>query len=165
MNKQWFQKNWLTALLGLVLVIVIAVRFYGNPKSVRFDNLSLESLEGEQVNMDQFAGKPVVLHFWATWCGPCRAEMPSLLSAYEEFGEELSFVMVSDEKIRTLKAFEKQTGQDLPIYHKPSTIKLKGIFSIPQTYLIDSKGNVVQSFEGAVNWDNKEVKRMLGELK
>lgn len=162
---KWIRKNWLTAILGIAVLVLLAVRIYGNPKSMRFDNLSIQTLEGQDVDMAQFEGKPMVLHYWATWCGPCRAEMPGLLETSKAYGDKVSFLLVSDEKIRTLKNYVAQAGGgELPIYHKTSTIKLKGVFSIPQTYILNSKGEVVQSFEGAVDWRDGRVQRLLDEL-
>ncbi|MFK7972314.1 MAG: TlpA family protein disulfide reductase [Bacteroidia bacterium] len=164
MKKNWLRKNWLSLILGIAALTILAVRFYGNPKSMRFDNLSLQSLDGQQVDMAQFEGKPVFLHFWATWCGPCQAEMPSIIAAQEAMGDDVAFVLVSDEKIKTLERFQQQKGKVLPIYHKTSTIKLKGVFSIPQTYLIDKNGDVVQSIEGAANWNTPQAKAALKAL-
>lgn len=163
-QKSWIRRNWVNVLLVIALGVFAYVRFYGNPKSVDWEDLSLENLDGTPVQMAQFEGKPLVVHFWATWCGPCRSEMPGLLKAQQAFGEKISFVLVSDEKIKTLQRFQQSLPTPAPIYHKSSSIKLAGIFSIPQTYVYDRKGNKVAAFDGAVDWQSAEAQALLKGL-
>jgi thiol-disulfide isomerase/thioredoxin len=136
----------------------------GNPSQVSFQDLSLESLEGEQVDLQAYAGKKVFLNFWATWCGPCRAELPSMARAQQLLGDEYVFLLVSDESPPTLQQFRDQTSFPFTYLHKPTSIKLLGIFSIPQTYLLNARGEVVKAYAGAQNWSSPEMIQVLREL-
>jgi thiol-disulfide isomerase/thioredoxin len=113
---------------------------------------------GNEVKLSDFRGKGVVLNFWASWCGPCKMEMPDFNEAYLEQGEEVQFVMVnltdgSRETVAGVTAFIAQLGYSFPVYYDTagSAAAAYGISSIPTTIFIDAEGNVVSHAVGAIN--------------
>nr|MCR4588344.1 TlpA family protein disulfide reductase [Lachnospiraceae bacterium] len=106
--------------------------------------------EGEMVNLYDFLGKPIMLNFWATWCGPCKSEMPYFQDAYERYGDKINFLIVnltdgSSDTVDGVKAFVNKYGYTFPVgfdvnYDGAYTY---GISSIPQTFFIDAAGNLV----------------------
>lgn len=127
--------------------------------------LSLTDLDGNPVSMEQYAGKRIFLNFWATWCGPCLAEMPSMEKARQELQDQgYVFVLISDEHPETLKAFRDRRGFGFDYLRLPGSIKTAGIFSIPQTYLLNTKGQVVQAITGATNWESQESLDLLKSI-
>lgn len=114
--------------------------------------------EGNKVSLSDFVGKPVILNFWASWCGPCKSEMPAFEDAYTEYGEEIHFLMVNltdgaRETPDVAKAFIEEQGYTFPIYYDTDidAARVYGVMSIPATYIIDSEGNIVAHARGALD--------------
>ena len=113
---------------------------------------------GEAVKLSDLRGKPVVLNFWASWCPPCKAEMPDFEAAFIRHGEDVQFVMVnmtdgSEETVQTASAFISSQGYTFPVYFDTaySAANAYQVRSIPATYFIDAEGNLVAQFIGAMN--------------
>jgi len=111
--------------------------------------------QGNEVNLSDFAGKPVVLNFWASWCPPCKAEMPHFDKVYKEVKDDVVFMMVDlvDGQRETQEKGQKYvTDQDytFPVYfdNEQNAAYIYGISSIPTTLFIDGKGNIIASREG-----------------
>ena len=116
--------------------------------------------EGNPVNLYDFLGKPIILNFWASWCGPCRSEMPDIQKAFETYGEEIHFLMVdltddSRETVEAAKDYIAQAGYTFPIYFDTtlSAASAYGAYSIPMTYFIGAEGQPIARYAGAMSSD------------
>jgi len=114
--------------------------------------------EGNPVRLSDFRGRPVVLNFWASWCPPCRQEMPEFDSAYKEMGGDVVFMMVDltdggRESVATASRFVEGQGYGFPVYFdtRGEAADAYGIMSIPATFFIDGEGRVVSSQVGALS--------------
>ncbi|GBF21623.1 MULTISPECIES: TlpA family protein disulfide reductase [Arenibacter] len=130
-------------------------------------NLKLIDVEGKTSSLKEFKGKVIFLNFWATWCPPCIAEMPSIDKLHEEMGDEVAFVLLSfDDDFEKAKAFDKRKGYDLPIYSPTSN--LPAMFqssALPTTYVIDADGNLALTHKGMADYETKDFKGFLRSLK
>lgn len=121
-------------------------------------NFTMTSVDGQEVTLESLEGKPLVLNFWASTCGPCKSEMPEFQSAYEEYGDQIQFVMVNipdfngETRERALQLVEQQ-GYTFPVYFDDNTEAQMayGVTSIPQTYFINPDGTVEAYASGAID--------------
>ena len=128
-------------------------------------NWVLVDMQGQQVPFSRFRGETVFLSFWATWCPPCRAEMPNINRLYLEYGERLRFVLVSDENIEVLTRYLDQNGFQMPVYRMVQNPPEKLLVStIPTTFLIAPDGRIRVRKTGSARWDGKYFKEYLSEI-
>ncbi len=114
--------------------------------------------DGNAYKLSDFRGKPVVLNFWASWCGPCKMEMPDFNTAYGELGEEIHFLMVnmtdgSQETLESASTFIEGTGYTFPVYYDTSyeASIAYSVYSLPTTYFIDAEGYAIAQATGAID--------------
>lgn len=121
-------------------------------------DFNMQDASGTAFRLTNFAGKPVVLNFWASWCGPCKSEMPLFDMVYQEMKNDVTFIMLDlvdgqRETVESGQAFIGQQGYTFPVYFdlKQSAANKYGITAIPTTYFIDAKGDIRYSYRGAIN--------------
>lgn len=121
-------------------------------------DFTVYDLEGNAVKLSDFIGKPVVLNFWASWCGPCKSEMPEFEQKYRELGSEVQFLMVNmtdggQETVEKASGFIEQAGYTFPVYYDTDmdAAMTYGVTSIPTTYFIDAEGNGIAWAQGMID--------------
>ena len=112
----------------------------------------------KEVNLSDFRGKPPIVNFWASWCGPCKMEMPDFEEKNRALGDKINFLMVnmtdgSRETVKIASDFIKKEGYTFPVYYdiKSNAAIAYSVYSLPTTYFIDADGYVVAQSTGAID--------------
>ena len=130
------------------------------PKGSEAPDFTVYDLEGNAHKLSDFRGKPVLLNFWASWCGPCQMEMPDFQKYYESHGDKVNFVIVNltdgqQETVESASSFIEEKGYSFPVYYDTDidAAAKYGVSAVPVSYFIDAEGYFVAWAQGALSAD------------
>lgn len=129
-------------------------------------DFTLENMQGETVNLSQLRGKVVIVNFWATWCPPCRQEMPSMEVLHQTFkDDDLVLLAVNVEKSgrKAVAKFLQDSPYSFPILldDKQQVQNLYSVFQYPASFIVDRNGIIVKKVIGAVHWMGGDIYNLL----
>ncbi len=168
--------------VSLFLVVVLAALFWSRtPSSNMPDSAwlateerpaidlsgSFQTLDGDTVSLDEIESKALFLNVWATWCGPCRLEMPSMAELYRELGPQgLQMVAVTDEDAETVRAFLAKNRYPFTVLLDPeNTLSSRfSISAIPTTFIVDDQGRLAYRHVGYNQWNSPQVRLEIARL-
>jgi thiol-disulfide isomerase/thioredoxin len=126
------------------------IRFVRNPDPA--PDFKLNTLERKALSLADYKNKVVLLNFWATWCGPCRAEVPDLIELQNKYKDRLQIIglVVDDEDEAAIKKFAAEFGINYPVALATDAMRLEygGIPALPTSFVLDAQGRIVQKHEG-----------------
>ena len=156
-SREWFMRQ---------IAFAPSIENLENSEKINSYNWQLRGLNAENINFNELENKVVFVNFWATWCPPCRAEMPMIQELYNDYKDKIEFVFVTSESWETVEKFYVKNNYNLPSYNSISLPpeKFTETNSIPASYLIDKKGNILISKTGSANWNSDKVRDLLDEL-
>ena len=129
-------------------------------------NFQLYDLSGNTVTLSEYRGSVVFINFWATWCGPCRVEMPAMEALYKAFERkdfEILAISTDSQGVAVTRPFRNQLGLTFPILHDSDyRVGLAyGARSLPMSFLVDRKGVIIHRIFGARDWESPEAKEII----
>ncbi|MDZ7262437.1 MAG: TlpA family protein disulfide reductase [candidate division KSB1 bacterium] len=160
---------FVSILIVYLFSFTVSARWEENKSdSKQAPDFSLPNLEGKQVKLSDFKGKVIILDFWATWCPPCRMEIPDfidLYKTYQDTGLVILGVALDQEGEKVVKPFAKKQGINYPILMGNAQVvqKYGGIQGIPTTFIINQEGKIITTFLGyrPKKVFEEEVKKLL----
>jgi thiol-disulfide isomerase/thioredoxin len=141
------------------------IRFVRNPDPA--PDFKLTALDGKPITLATFQGKVVLLNFWATWCGPCRAEIPDLVALQERYKGRLQIIGLNvDDEEADIQQYVQETGINYPVAMTSNDVRIQfgGIPALPTSFVLDTEGRVVQKHVGLWNPAvyETEIRALLG---
>ena len=188
MTTEKKKKNKIYNIIGIIVIAVMLIPQTREPiqvflhkglsffnkstvidKAVRKDisnfNWKLRYSTNDVLDFNSTKGKVVLINFWATWCPPCIAEMPSLQDLYNDYNEKVVFLFVTNDDFETVNKFKIKKDFNFEFYQSisnvPEELKTR---SIPRTFIISKSGEIVVDESGALDWNTATVRSQLDEL-
>lgn len=151
-------------IIGIIFLMISLVSFSNNAKAPDFN---LKDQYGVTHSLENYKGKVIFLNFWATWCPPCKKEMPDVESIYKEYGENKKDVIilgVNSEKENEVKKFLKDKGYTFPTVIDENSEVMRKYFiqAFPTSFVIDKEGNIYGYVMGGLT--KEQIKQVIEEV-
>ncbi len=166
------KRFWIIVLIaGFAFVALSAFQYINRPGSGDIaPAFSLPTLKGDSIAFTEFAGKPRIVHFWATWCNYCRTEFPSMNRLYDLYKDKGLMIFAISEDGEdgddAVRYFLRETDIDFPVL-LDRTGKVADdykSFGMPESLIVAPDGVIVERFTGAVNWDSDKVRKVIDDV-
>jgi len=129
-------------------------------EQIKAPDFTVYDIQGNEVHLSNYFGKPIVLNFWASWCGPCQMEMPDFQEKFLELGKDIHFLMInmtdgSRETVESASTFIVEKQYTFPVFFdtQSDAAITYGAYSLPTTFFIDADSNVIAQATGAISGD------------
>tara|TARA_B100002019_G_scaffold226182_1_gene199209 strand:+ start:48 stop:542 length:495 start_codon:yes stop_codon:yes gene_type:complete len=148
----------------ITFLFLISCKSNNTKKNSLTDLESLQSkssfinLSKQEVDLNLFSNKKIILNYWATWCGPCIKEMPDLMIAETKLKDsDVSLFLVSDEDVSVISKFVDNNPYTLNFLKSNVSNEMLGVYSLPTTILFDNKGNKVETIVGVLDFSDENL--------
>jgi thiol-disulfide isomerase/thioredoxin len=148
----------------ITFLFLISCKSNNTKKNSLTDLESLQSkssfinLSKQEVDLNLFSNKKIILNYWATWCGPCIKEMPDLMIADKKLKDsDVSLFLVSDEDVSVISKFVDNNPYTLNFLKSNVSNEMLGVYSLPTTILFDNKGNKVETIVGVLDFSDENL--------
>ena len=148
----------------ITFLFLISCKSNNTKKNSLTDLESLQSkssfinLSKQEVDLNLFSNKKIILNYWATWCGPCIKEMPDLMIAEKKLKDsDVSLFLVSDEDVSVISKFVDNNQYTLNFLKSNVSNEMLGVYSLPTTILYDNRGNKVETIVGVLDFSDENL--------
>ena len=136
-----------------------------NQKTLQNTNWNLKGINTESLHFNSLDNTVVFISFWATWCPPCVAEMPSMKALYQDYKDKVTFLFITDENWSTVSKFYTKNQYDFPTYNQVTNApKEFESSSIPATFILSKDKKIVIDKKGPANWSSATTRKLLDAL-
>lgn len=143
--------------------LIISLFSCQNKASFR-DGLAVTTLDGEVVELNEYADKVIFLNLWATWCAPCIKEMPSIEAVSKKFGDNVVFLLASNEEMDRIIKFKSKKSFDLNYVFMNSSPESMGVYALPATFIIGKNGEIAFEEKGSRDWNSEESINLINSI-
>src|SRR5690554_1698797 len=183
--EKFLKKNWSNILFGVLVVLMIIPQtrmpiqvfvqrlISFSPSETSEDKREtlqdyrwpLQALDSGEINFSQSQDKVTIINFWATWCPPCIAEMPSFQKLFNDYGTNVDFYFVTSEEPDRVQRFLAKHNYTFPVYlqHYEAPEQLQSTV-LPTTYVISKNGEIVIKETGVADWNSKKTRNLVDRL-
>lgn len=163
MNKKSFWKGFsIGGLLLILAVIVLYFKIFVQP-DISLNQVEVTNLNGNKTELNKYLGKPLVVNYWATWCAPCIKEFPYFEEVKQQLGDDVNFIMISDEPLEKIIKFSESKTYNFNYLRSTKNLSEYGINARPTTYFYNSKGELITKHTS--NLTSESLKKLIEEIK
>lgn len=146
----------------IFLSVILYTKFAFQP-DILLDQIEVRNLNNEAIDLSKPTNKPLVVNFWATWCAPCVKEFPEFERIQQKYGDEVDFIMISDETTAKIKQFSSSKPYSFQFLKSDKKLSNYDINILPTTLFYNSKGEVIDKHVGSI--DYTKLEEIIKEIK
>lgn len=148
-------------IVGCMLLLLVCLNA-GCTSKIGLSEFRLVNIEGEDFDVNSLSEEFIFVNYWATWCKPCIAEMPSIESLKADMeGQSIAFLIISDESLKKIQGYLTDKEYSMTFLKKVLIENEKKMASFPQTYLINQKGEILFEKTGSAEWNSDQMKEKI----
>lgn len=145
----------------LLAIITLSCSPQKEKNGITLSKIKLETLEGKTIDLSAYEGKTIFLNFWATWCGPCLQEMPSIEKTMNELNDPgIIFLFASEEEVDRIKNFKETRKFNFEYVRVLNTMELN-ILALPTTFIFNPNGDLIFNELGYRDWSTDQNKKLI----
>ncbi|MCZ2444212.1 MAG: TlpA family protein disulfide reductase [Flavobacteriales bacterium] len=152
MNRKWFWTRFYSRNLLFILLSVILYTRFVFQADILLNQIEARDLNNEVIDLSKPTNKPLVINFWATWCAPCIKEFPEYDRIQQRYGDEVDFIMISDETIDKIKQFSISKFYPFRFLKSDKKLSNYDINILPTTFFYNSKGEIIEKHIGSIDY-------------
>ncbi|MGI9527296.1 MAG: TlpA family protein disulfide reductase [Weeksellaceae bacterium] len=180
---KFIKKRWADVLIGVFILLMLLPQtrmpvqvfiqrlISFSPNTISKDkqeklldySLTFSDQENNVYSLENDKGKVIVINFWATWCPPCVAEMPSFSNLYQDYKDDVSFYFITQDEWSRVNTFEDKRNYALPYYQLLKPSDQLQYTSLPTTYVIGKEGNILINKVGVADWESDGMRSFLDQ--
>lgn len=135
---------------------------YGRAQNIKMEEVIVSDVNGDIAHLSSLTKGPSIVHFYASWCGPCIKELPSLIEFAKKHQEEYNFVLITDDDPNQLHRVIRM-GEGSIMVRRVESLKDQNIYTIPATYFVNSN-EILEKEVGEILWDSSDTKQKLESI-
>jgi thiol-disulfide isomerase/thioredoxin len=152
----------------VVLIILASIAFffvnrYWRAANIEFSDVKVYDMNNEYASLSSLAKGPTIIHFYASWCGPCMKELPQLLDYAKTDGQNFNIILITDDDANKMHRVIRQADGSV-VVRRVNSLKETSVYSIPATYFLNAEGKVVEKDLGEQDWANPEFRKEVAEM-
>ena len=155
------KKKALIVLIPILIVLLVSgflYKRYRIPPSIALPEIALTDLSGHHISLQSYAGHPLFVNFFATWCGPCIRELPELADLHSRLSDQkLQVICICDEPVKKLQNIQDRFGDRVIVLHSEKNFHDIGIYTYPTNYIYNAHGQKVYEQVNPEDWENDDV--------
>ncbi len=152
MNRKWFWTGFIAGIFLFILLSVILYTRFVFQADILLNQIEARDLNNEVIDLSKPTNKPLVINFWATWCAPCIKEFPEFDRIQQRYGDEVDFIMISDETIDKIKQFSISKFYPFRFLNSDKKLSNYDINILPTTFFYNSKGEIIEKHIGSIDY-------------
>lgn len=163
MDRKFFWRGFVVGSVAFILVTVFVYNKYMVQPDISLSQMEVQDLDGQKVELTKYMGKPLVVNYWATWCVPCLKEFPHFEDVKNELGDEVNFIMISDESREKITKFKNANDYSFNYLQTDEELAEYGINTRPVTYFYDADGILVSKYASSLTAE--KLKELIDGIK
>lgn len=140
---------WVLSIITVLVALNFVYQKYIVQPDIQLNQIAVQDLNDRNIDLQSYIGKPMVINYWATWCAPCIKEFPYFEEVKQQLGNQIHFIMISDEPVKKVQNFKDSKSYSFTYLQSKYQLSDIGIYIRPTTYFYNFNGDLIDKYSGS----------------